>query len=988
MLKSRSVCPIAWPVCLMLWPAAAGAQVANGSIAGMVKDTTGAVLPGVTVEASSPALIEKTRTVVTDGAGEYKIIELRPGTYTVTFTLPGFNTAKRDGIELTTGFTAPVNADLRVGSVAETVTVSGESPIVDVQNTKQQAVMTRTVVDALPTGKQFQDLGVLIPGMVASGSTTPTSQDVGGQNGFSSHSILAIHGGRAGDQQPQLDGMSIASVQRIDSLNLVILDGGVQEYAIDVAGQSAETEAGGVRFNLIPREGSNVYRGSLFGNFTTHSLQSDNLTPTLISHGLTSVNSVQTINEINPSVGGPAARDKLWFYFTYGHAVTNDYVAGMFVNRTPTAWTPTFDKTQPAVDDLAGWMTSLRLTWQASRKNKVTGYYHTSYDCECHQSVAATVTPEAAHVEKHFDSVYQLTWASPVTERLLFDAGLTRAPYDVERAREPNSTAAAITDIGTGITSRSYNGVGGFFTDFNTPYSNTNMRASVSYVTGSHAAKVGASLLFINATEIGTHAFNDSFTVLNGRPTSVTYYISPYSLDYFIRPNLGLFAQDQWTLKRITLNGGLRFSWLRTGYPDQAEVPTQFTPIRSYSGAGVLNWKDLTPRLGAAWDIFGNGKTAVKASVNKYVIQEARTFTYAVQPVAVSGNSNTRSWNDTNGDYVVQGNPLNPAANGELGPSTNANFGLTALTTHYDPSWENGWNVRPSQWEMSGGVQHELVPGLSATAAYFRRIYTNFSVLYNSADLSTDFSGYCVTAPLDPRLPGGGGNQVCGLYDLAPAKVGQIANLRTSANNVGNQYEHWNGLDVTLNARLRHGLLLQGGVSTGKQVTDNCDLVNKIPSIEISGSTVTTTQFCHVEYPWLSQVKLLGSYSLPWGIQAAATFQSLPGPNITANFVATNAQVAPSLGRNLSSSTTATINIVPPGLLYGDRLNEFDLRFSKAIKLGGTVNLRGIFDIYNLFNASPALSVNNTYGTNGAVWQNPTQILAGRLFKFGAQMDF
>src|SRR5205823_9680647 len=158
---------------------------------------------------------------------------------------------------LTTGFTARVNAEMKVGNLAETITVSGESPIVDVQNTKQQTVMTRAVVDAIPTGRQWQNLGVLIPGTVTSGSTSPTNQDVGGQNGHSSHTVLAIHGGRAGDQQPQLDGMSIASIQRIDSLNLVILDGGIQEYAIDVAGQSAETDNGGVRFNLIPREGDN-----------------------------------------------------------------------------------------------------------------------------------------------------------------------------------------------------------------------------------------------------------------------------------------------------------------------------------------------------------------------------------------------------------------------------------------------------------------------------------------------------------------------------------------------------------------------------------------------------------------------------------------------------------------------------------------------------------------------------------------------------------
>src|SRR4029077_2907302 len=261
-----------------------------------------------------------------------------------------------------------------------------------------------------------------------------------------------------------------------DSLNLVILDGGIQEYAIDVAGQSAETESGGVRFNLIPREGGNTYSGSLVASLTNSGLQSNNLTDTLQSKGLTSANRVKSLWGINPSVGGPIQKDKLWFHLTSGYDVADNYVAGMYVNTTPAAWTPTFDRTQQAVGDLAGWMSSLRLTWQASARNKGTAYAHGSYDCECHQGVSATNTLEAAHVEKHFDWLYQFTWAAPLTNRFLVDAGLSIAPYDVERAREPESVAAAITDQGSGITYRSYNGVGGPFTEFNTPYTNTNFR--------------------------------------------------------------------------------------------------------------------------------------------------------------------------------------------------------------------------------------------------------------------------------------------------------------------------------------------------------------------------------------------------------------------------------------------------------------------------------------------------------------------------------
>src|SRR5215475_4165456 len=244
---------LALAIGIVALPAWAFAQA--GNIAGTVKDATGAVLPGVTVEAASPALIEKVRNVVTDGAGQYKIVELRPGTYSVTFSMPGFSTVKREGIELTTGFTAAVNADLKVGDVTETITVTGQSPVVDLQNTKQQVVLTRDVIDAVPTGKSFQNLGVLIPGVVGGqvvGSTV--TQDVGGQSG-QNFMTMSIHGGRTTDQRIEIEGMSMSAWTRPDSSAVVFTDGNFQEYNLNVAANSAESESGGIRINMVPREG-------------------------------------------------------------------------------------------------------------------------------------------------------------------------------------------------------------------------------------------------------------------------------------------------------------------------------------------------------------------------------------------------------------------------------------------------------------------------------------------------------------------------------------------------------------------------------------------------------------------------------------------------------------------------------------------------------------------------------------------------------------
>jgi hypothetical protein len=255
-----------------------------------------------------------------------------------------------------------------------------------------------------------------------------------------------------------------------------------------------------------------------------------------------------------------------------------------------------------------------------------------------------------------------------------------------------------------------------------------------------------------------------------------------------------------------------------------------------------------------------------------------------------------------------------------------------------------------------------------------------------------------VTAPVDSRLPGGGGYPVCGLFDLNPPKVGQSDPVVTSASTFGNQYEHWTGVDLAVNARLSRGALLQAGFSTGKTMTDNCAIVAGNPQIQVISSVGTTysgitsgplvsTEFCHLETPFLSQVKALGVYMLPWGVQMSGTLQNVPGPLIVANAVFTSAQVSQSLGRPLSAASTVVVNIVTPGTLYGERMNQIDLRVSKSIKFGQR-RLEGMFDLYNALNQNAILQVNNTYGTSGASWMVPLRILPARLIKFGVQVDF
>src|SRR5216684_3117148 len=353
----------------MAVPAPALAQ--SSGIAGVVRDTTGGVMPGVTVEASSPALIERVRSVVTDESGRYNIVDLRPGVYTVTFTLTGFSTTKREGIELTSGFTANVNADLKVGELQETITVSTATPVVDVQNVVQQRVMTRDQIDTLPTAKVYNALATLLPGTIASNVSGGGGAigDIGGVYGDRQVQV-AIHGGKTTDQKLHMNGMSFVGAENSQT-PLQPNDGIIQEMQVEVGAQSTETETGGVRLNIIPKEGGNRFTGGLFGSFTNGSFQGDNYNDDLRARGLKAIDKVKQIWDVNPTFGGPIKQDGLWFFAAYRNWGNERYVGNNFYNATRESFLYTPDYSRQALDDYTNDDANVRLTWQANQRHKI-----------------------------------------------------------------------------------------------------------------------------------------------------------------------------------------------------------------------------------------------------------------------------------------------------------------------------------------------------------------------------------------------------------------------------------------------------------------------------------------------------------------------------------------------------------------------------------------------------------------------------------------
>ena len=539
-------------------------------------------------------------------------------------------------------------------------------------------------------------------------------------------------------------------------------------------------------------------------------------------------------------------------------------------------------------------------------------------------------------------------------------------------------------------------------------------RFSVSYVTGTHNVKVGTDL---NQTSQGRKQYDDpylinqaiSYTFRNQVPQSVTIHTGPYG-PYQETTENALYAQDQWTIRKLTMNLGLRYSVYDATIPESHLPAGPYVPARDFPEVKHSpRWENLSLRLGGAYDLFGNGRTAIKTALGRYPVRN--TGVAINLPVSNQATTTTRSWNDANGNYVPDCDLQNRLANGECGQWADLTFGqVRAGNTRFADQAREGFNQENYKWQGHVTVQHQLRQNMGLEVAYFRTWYGGFQAVDNERVTPADYDPFCITAPVDSRLPSSvSGKQFCGNYDLNPSKFGQVANLRTQGSHDGKQIEVFNGVDVTLNARFADRGRFQGSLTTGSTLTDNC-LVIDSPASVIAGTpagaqlTVPTQDarpgFCRVSTPWWDGGTAVGFnviYPLPWNIQTSAIYQNKPGFPIRASYVATNAEIRPSLGRPLSTcpsqtaatcTQTATIDLIPNNTLYGERIKQLDLRFSRFFSLGGQMKLQGNFDIYNILNENTVLNEQTRYSTTNNRWRNAIQIMGGRLIKIGAQLTF
>ena len=384
---------------------------------------------------------------------------------------------------------------------------------------------------------------------------------------------------------------------------------------------------------------------------------------------------------------------------------------------------------------------NLRLTFLATPKNKVSVYWEMQPNNEPYNygqgtlGGTATTPPESISSYRVVpDYFVQTHWTNALTSRLLAEAGVLFANTDFQTVPQPTNDPSlpAFRELSTGTVWRNLPGTYGHNASHQ-----YNTSGSLTYVTGSHTFKSGAFFEQAKVHQTQNVTGNgEVLQLLNGVPSSVVVYATPLAYDERLNAQLGLYVQDQWRLKRVELYLGGRFDWYKAEVPAQSIGPGPWTPTRNLSFpevANVPNWKDFDPRLAVAWDVFGNGKTAVKGSFSRYVFgPDLVVFSEQANAVKTIVTSATRSWKDSNGDFIPELN--------ELGPLSAATFGTPVITAAYDPSVLSGWGKRGYNWETSASVQHELMPRVSVSAAYFHRWWGNSLVSQNQDVSASDFS--------------------------------------------------------------------------------------------------------------------------------------------------------------------------------------------------------------------------------------------------------
>lgn len=979
------------------------AAYAQSAIVGVVKDASGATMPGVTVEASSDVLIEKVKTAITDGDGGYRIADLRPGTYSVTFTLTGFKTFRRDGLVLPSEFTATLNAELGVGALEETITVSGASPVVDVSSTTKAQVLDRETLDAIPTGRTIQGMGQLITGV------SLNAPDVGGSRAMQ-QTYMSGHGAGASQVTVQVDGMMV---------NGIDVDGAVQNYfnssmseemVYTTSGANADVAGGGVRLNMIPKDGGNTIKGSFFAALQNKSWTANNLSDDLKNRGLKSTDGIDQLSNFEASLGGPIKKDRVWFFMSARTFHLDTLPADVFMG-IPGSGTPFAAPkpgTEPGVDKQNINSVQVRFTWQMSERNKL-AVYNDRLAKNRGAAMTAGLDPETASIvwNSPIYTTGSVKFTSTVSSKFLLEAGVStnyeryNTLYQPGIEKVPNSpewyTAINKQDTALGTSWNAGATQQGMYPD------RFAAALSASYVTGAHNVKVGFQDTWGRYVQFRSSNGDLRANFNNGVPFQAVILNTPVRFRDNLKADLGIYAQDSWALNRLTLNYGVRWEYFASGIPEETSTAGRFASERTFGPIDMPTWKSVAPRAGAVYDLFGNQKTAVKFSFGKFMQAGTTGFSNSYNPLALT--TATVAWTDLNNDGVPQGE--RGCTYQQTGCELNlaqlpAGFGVANIAT-FDPDLKRMYNL-----ETTLSIQHELLPRLSVSAGWYHRSYHNLRRRTNTLQSFNDYTPFTMWSPID-------GTPIT-YYNVSAAKVSAVSTVDEVAPDRTMVY---NGFEYNLNARLGHGVTLFGGGMVERMIANVCD----------EKANPNLLLYCDQSQsglPFRSQFKLAASVPVGYGFTVSMALQSLPGylfgtsaqyaltgvsgpSGITTNnppngagtvwlisrttrytsCPGNSAQQGCVVGNLVNPNMTVasmSVPLVAPMTEYGDRINQLDLNVVRTFRVG-RMSLQPKLDLFNVLNVAPVFAVRSlNYGT--AAYRQPSSVLSGRAVQFGGVIRF
>jgi len=900
-------------------PAGASAQIQTGSLLVKVVDEQGAVMPGATITISSPVLVSGTATGVTDAGGVYRFPSLSPGSYSVKVELQGFQSVKRDNVAVQIGQTTPVDLSLKVGAIAETVTVTGESPTIDTTSANVATTLSSTLLQQTPGGRDIWALlEYKVPSLVMS------RPDVGGTSG-GLQGVYTARGTTSAQNSQFLNGVNVGDPAAIGAAGFYYDYDAFDEIQVSTGAHDITVPTSGVFLNMVTKSGGDKWAGQAAFFYEPDTLQSQNVDSSLANFGFSPItNAVKFVSDGTFQIGGPIIKDKLRLFTS-----VRDW--RVHVNVPAAFSTTVLDQTN---------MTSglANLTYQMNNNNRFTAFYARQYYKKPDRFLGNTFlyTSESNSNEDDVFDVVQGLWNSVLTQRLFMDA---RISYNhIWFPLKFNGTDQPLNDLTTGILTR--NEAAQFLATRRRLEGNATFNYYVDQVLGGrHEFKFGFDQAHAPVTQ-ETDRFGDvllNYRSATNTAATVQLFNTPTVVDSSTDV-LALFAQDSYIVNRLTVTGGLRYERLWAYIPAQSSPASQWTtlgignfgaqPRNTAAINDVVLWNNVGPRVSAVYDLKGDGKTALKASAARYYYIVNSAIANSVNPNA--GYSETYNWNDVNHDLRFQ-----PGE--QVGPASVS----SAAATSFDPNFS-----RPFTNEFTAGVDQELAGNIKLSAVFTYRQEKNQQALVNTAVPLTSFPARATPDAGPDGVLGTSDDRVLNYFDRTnPAQTILITNDPTFV-------QTYKGVEMSASKRFSNRWQLLGGLTLSRSRQDNQSLgtsttqANVLPDALINSSGPIAT-----DVP--VQFKLTGTYLFPYDILFAANLRSQSGTPF-------NRQ----LSAPLTIGGATTINVEPFDSDRLPALTTLDLRVGKNFNYGNQ-SFNVAFDVSNVTNAATVWQVRTLTGTIG-----------------------